>query len=69
MCLGHDRVRAGTLHALDVKGVPLVGGKGVPLVDDKGVLLVDEAEPDDNEMPHRYKACEASASACTARIG
>ena len=68
MCLGHDRVRAGTLHALDVKGVPLVGGKGVPL-DDKMVPLVDEAEPDDNEMPHRYRACEALASACTARIG
>ena len=53
---------------MDVKGVPLVGGKGVPL-DDKMVPLVDEAEPDDNEMPHRYRACEALASACTARIG
>ena len=28
-----------------------------------------EIEPDDNEMPHRYKACEASASSCTARTG
>ena len=61
MCLGHDRVRASTLDGVD--------GKGVPLVDDKMVPLVDEAEPDDNEMPHRYRACEASASACTARIG
>ena len=36
---------------------------------DRGAPSVDEAEPDDNEMPHRYKACEASASSCTARTG
>ena len=59
MCLTHDRVRASTVDGVDDKGVPLA----------KGVSLVDDDEPDDNEMPHRYKACEVLASACTARTG
>ena len=29
----------------------------------------DEAEPDDNELPHKYKGCTAEATSCTARTG
>ena len=29
----------------------------------------DDMDPDDNELPHKYKACAEEATSCTARTG